>query len=213
MESRLPRYSTSPGIEGEFEPGSRRRVLRNRSGIVSKRDMDRAEVEALAVAQLKYLGIITQKTRFTADLICRMHRDWLGDIYEWAGHYRTVEMSKSDFTWPSASLVAGNMERFENDTLSHYTPLKAQDMEKAMHALAVVHAELLLIHPFREGNGRLARWIADLMTHQAGLATPHYKLSGPGSREREKLYIEAVRRGYDRDYAALETFFRTALSA
>jgi hypothetical protein len=35
----------------------------------------------------------------------------------------------------------------------------------------VVHAELLLIHPFREGNGRLARWLADLMALQPELFT------------------------------------------
>jgi cell filamentation protein len=33
--------------------------------------------------------------------------------------------------------------------------------------LAVTHVELILIHPFREGNGRLARLLADVMAVQA----------------------------------------------
>jgi cell filamentation protein len=36
-------------------------------------------------------------------------------------------------------------------------------------ALAVVHVELVLIHPFREGNGRTARLLAVVMGLQAGL--------------------------------------------
>ena len=34
---------------------------------------------------------------------------------------------------------------------------------------AAVHAEPILIHPFREGNGRCARLLATLMGLQAGL--------------------------------------------
>jgi len=34
-----------------------------------------------------------------------MHYDWLGDIYEWAGRYRTVELAKDSFRWPPAYRV------------------------------------------------------------------------------------------------------------
>jgi hypothetical protein len=67
--------------------------------------------------------------------------------------------------------------------------------------MAVVHAELLLIHPFRDGNGRLARWLADLMAVQAGLPVPDYALSGRGSTTRQEHYVAAVRQGYIQNYA------------
>ncbi|HSO81390.1 Fic family protein, partial [Thiocapsa sp.] len=35
-------------------------------------------------------------------------------------------------------------------------------------AIAVVHVELILIHPFREGNGRISRLLAGVMALQAG---------------------------------------------
>jgi len=35
--------------------------------------------------------------------------------------------------------------------------------------MAVVHVELVLIHPFRDGNGRVARILSILMGLQAGL--------------------------------------------
>jgi cell filamentation protein len=63
--------------------------------------------------QEHYLDRIDTETEFTAELICRMHHDWLGEIYPWAGQYRTVEMSKDGFTWPPAHRVPANMAQFE----------------------------------------------------------------------------------------------------
>jgi Fic family protein len=53
---------------------------------------------------------------------------------------------------------------------------------------------LLFIHPFREGNGRLVRWLADLMIAQADLPAPDYGFAGPGSRKRQRQYLNAVMR-------------------
>lgn len=36
-----------------------------------------------------------------------------------------------------------------------------------MEAIAVVHVEFILIHPFREGNGRMGRMLASVMAMQA----------------------------------------------
>jgi len=97
------RYDRAAGIEGETEPGSGGRVLWNLLGIKSKRDMDRAEYDALLRAYEDSLTNITAETRFTAGMLCEMHRAWLGNIYEWAGNYRTVEMSKGGFQCPPAT--------------------------------------------------------------------------------------------------------------
>ncbi len=78
-------YQPLEGAEVEFEPGSRGRVLRNRLHIVRKRELYQVEYEALVKAQDTYLHSITSETRFTAALLCQMHKDWLGGIYEWAG--------------------------------------------------------------------------------------------------------------------------------
>jgi len=78
----ISRYTTASGPEAEFQPGSRGRVLRNRLGITRKREIDRLEFEALIRVQEEYYARIEDDTRFNAALICEMHRDWLGDLYE-----------------------------------------------------------------------------------------------------------------------------------
>ena len=64
-------------------------------------------------------------------------------------------------------------------------------------ALAETHVELVLIHPFREGNGRLARVLTTLMALQAGL--PLLDFSAIADQKKES-YFAAVRAGLDRNY-------------
>lgn len=201
------------GSEGEWQPGSRKRVLRNLPGITSKVLMDRLEADALLQAQERYLGIIAAETRFTAELLCHMHKDWLGGIYPWAGQYRTVEMQKGGFRWPPAGRVAQNMMGLESDFLQKLTPCRPGPLQEVAGNVATIHAELLLIHPFREGNGRLARWLADLMFLQAGFPLPLYNFSGRGSVRRKMAYLNAVIKGYAQEIQPLAAFFRDCVEA
>jgi cell filamentation protein len=210
-KGKLSRYSTPKGPEAEFQPGSRRQVLRNSLAITSKTEMDNAEYQALARAQERYVKTTTPKTRFTAALVRRMHRDWLGPIYPWAGQYRRVELQKGSFRWPPAHLVDQNMTAFERDLLARRTPCRPGELTEVARKIAEVHAELLLIHPFRDGNGRLARWLAELMCLQAGFPIPDYGFTGKGSRKQQDAYLRAVTRGYTQDYTALTHFFTEAI--
>ena len=141
-----------------------------------------------------------------------MHRDWLGKLYPWAGRYRTVELAKGGFRWPPARLVRQNMARFARSTLRRYTPCRPAPLEEVARNIAIVHAELLLIHPFRDGNGRLARWLADLMALQAGRPAPDYPFVGPHGRRLQEAYLPAVQAGYLADYDLLTRFFADALA-
>lgn len=207
----MNRYQSRAGIEGEFEPGSRGRVLRNKRAIRSVRAMDRAEYEALVAMQERYAMSVGIETVISADLICEMHRAWLGGIYEWAGRYRSVEMSKGGFVWPPARFVAQNMEVLNRDTFLHLTPCRHKSMVDAARSMAEVQAELLMVHPFREGNGRLARWVTDLMAMQSGFRPPDYQFTGRGSQKQRNRYLACVKAGYQKDYTPLTDFLTEAL--
>ncbi len=209
---KISRYREPTGPQAATQPGSRGRVLLNRLGLTSKRALDLAEAQALARVQETYYTRLTAKTRFTAALICQMHRDWLSGIYEWAGEYRQVELEKDGFRWPPAERVPENMRDLERGILRRLTPCKPAPLDEVAMSIAVVQAELLLIHPFRDGNGRLARWLADIMAAQAGYPAPAYGFSRRGSKKRRAEYLRAVQQGYSENYLPLARFFEEAIS-
>jgi cell filamentation protein len=195
---------TPRGPEAEFQPGSRSRVLRNLLGLRRVRDIALAESQALQLAQDQAIERYTVDHRFTAEDICDLHRSWLGAIYPWAGQYRAVNIGKGGFQFANAPLIPNLMRDLDRGPLTQFTPCLAQPDAKIAHALAVVHAELVLIHPFREGNGRLARLLAMLMVLQAGLPPLDFTpMSGRG----KPRYIGAIHAATARDYRPLAAVF------
>lgn len=193
------------GPEAEFEPGSRGRVLRNLAGIRSVREMARCESNALLAATRRLIDKTGQDQRFTAADIRAMHRLWLGAIYPWAGQYRQVNLGKDGFMFAAAAQVPRLMREFERGPLRELTPCRAVGADAQAWALAVVHAELVLIHPFREGNGRCARLLAVLMGLQAGLPVLNF---GGVRGEEKRRYIAAVQAGVGRNYEPMTAVFR-----
>ena len=138
-------------------------------GIKRKSEMDRLEAVALKQTEDILFRRYGVGNCSTAKDICQMHKLWLGKIYPWAGQYRKVNISKGNFPFAAAAQIPQLMEKFEKDQLAKYTPCNFKDKDKIVKALAEVQVEFILIHPFREGNGRAARLIATLMALQAGL--------------------------------------------
>jgi cell filamentation protein len=197
-------YDVSGLVEAQFEPGSRRRVLKNLLGIRRKREMDRLEGIEQLRALRELIKIYGKNHRFTATDICRIHKIWLRSIYPWAGKYRRVNLTKNNFSFAAASQVARLMEELENGPLREFTPCRFGTIEKTVKALAVVHTELVLIHPFRDGNGRVARLLATLMALQAEL--PPLDFSSLKGYRRKAYYI-AIRAGLYREYKLMEDIF------
>jgi cell filamentation protein len=203
------RYDTSTLPEDQYEPGSRGRVLKNLLGITSKREMSRMETRELFNTTEVLIKTMRRDQRFTSEAICHMHYMWMGSIYAWAGHYRQVNMSKGGFPFASPAFIPKLMTEFEQNVLLKYTPCRFNLREDILYALAVVHVEFLLIHPFREGNGRLARLLSILMALQAGL--PLLDFSNIKGKEKEK-YFAAVRAGLDQNYQVMQQIFDVVLS-
>jgi len=201
-------YDASGLIEAQFEPGSRGRVLRNLLGSKSKREMDQIEAQEQLRTLEELVRIYDQTHRITAADVRRIHKIWLGSIYAWAGNYRQVNLSKGDFPFAAANQIPRLMIEFEKGPLREYTPCRFTEMSEIARAIAVVHTELLLIHPFREGNGRVARLLAVLMALQAGL--PPLDFGNIKGRKRQE-YFRAVQAGLDRDYKPMEEVFSAVI--
>ena len=85
-----------------------------------------------------------------------IHRYLFGDIYDWAGEYRTVDMSKKGTIFAEAdnveNLMSNCFKRLNDKNL--FQGLKFDDfIDDFVDFCCVTN----MIHPFREGNGRTQR--------------------------------------------------------
>lgn len=196
------------GVQAAFEPGSRGRVLRNLLCITRVRDIKEAESQALQIAQEQAVERYAADHRFTTADICDLHQDWLGPIYQWGGEFRTVDLIKGGFRFAHAAQIPRLMRELELGPLSESTPCVGLTGGELPRALAAVHAELILIHPFREGNGRISRLLALLMGLQAGLPPLDFSpLLGRGKRS----YIAGIHAAIGRDYEILSSVFESVI--
>lgn len=202
------RYNTSGSAEGEFEPGSNNRVLKNLLGIKKKRDMDRLEGQCLEQTQTELFNVYDANHQFNATDICEIHSAWLKTIYSWAGKYRSVNIGKGGFMFTAAIQIPKLMADFEKHELKKFTPCQFDTINEVAAALATVHTEFILIHPFREGNGRLGRLLTILMASQSGLPPLNFdQIKGKKCQE----YFAAVRAGLERNYKSMEKIFHDVI--
>ena len=202
------RYDTAGNVEAQFEPGSNGRVLANKLGISDVEEMDDIELDLLNRLREDILGSVEADQRITVADVCEWHRRWLGNVYVWAGRYRTVNMGKEDFQFAASRQIPRLMDALDDGILSVHTPCAGMSEARLTEALAVVHVELILIHPFREGNGRLSRLLASVMALQAGWPQLDYTHWD----KRRTDYFAAVRAGMS-DYGPMKGLVRRVLRA
>ena len=88
----MNRYSTN-GEEGELLP--------NLLGLTNEEAIHNAEFEGFLMAEILFTENLTAKTKFTVKYICDIHRTALKELYSFAGHCRSVNISKGGFVFPA----------------------------------------------------------------------------------------------------------------
>ena len=84
------------------------------------------------------------------------HQRLFGDVYDWAGEFRRVDISRGDVTF-------ANWRFLDTEVATVLAGLRADNCltgmakEKFIERLAFHYGELNARHPFREGNGRAQR--------------------------------------------------------
>lgn len=211
VEKREGRYSVP--ISEDFEPGSNDQVLKNKLGIKSKMLLEKIETQELDRTQLEIEKIFHVDDILCAQDISDIHTLWLGDIYSFAGYYRSVNMSKGDFHFAPATHIPRLMDEFEKKYLRKYTPCHLSNDNDLATAMGIVHVEFILIHPFREGNGRVSRLVANIMSMQSGRPpldfTPIDQIINIAGFNN---YINAINSGLDENYGPITEIFKRILA-
>ena len=184
----MDRYTTN---EAENE------LLPNLLGLVNKEEIAEAEFEGFLTAEIVFTEHLNTHTQFNCKYIQDIHKLALGHLYTFAGKYRTVNMSKGGFLFPTARVIPESMQLFENEVLTKL-PDEYADKYALIKNVARVHGELRFIHPFREGNGRTARILANLMVRKQGYEGLRF------DKINFREYIIAVQRVSEKNYLPME---------
>lgn len=169
-------------------PNSQDEILPNLLGLKSLEEIGLSEFEGFLRAEISLTESLTGRTKFNVAYIQKIHKLSLGHLYDFAGKFRNVNMSKGGFPFAAAKFLAKTMADFETEILSDM-PNKYTSREELIKDVAKVHGEILFIHPFREGNGRTARMLANLMVRKQGYESLNFDLI---NENRFDQYVTAV---------------------
>lgn len=196
------------GTQGEFQPGSNDLVLANKLGIQYVEDMNDLELELLQRLYEEVLVKHLPNRVLTVEDLKTWHRRWLGNVFEWAGQERSVNMGKDGFMFAASAQIPRLLADFERSCLARWTPCHDMDTDALVEAIAITHVEFILIHPFREGNGRLSRLLADVMAVQSGRLPLDYSTWNTD----RPAYYQAIHQGLQMEYAPMKWLVAQALS-
>ena len=186
-------------------PNNESEILPNLLGLKTTEDIGLSEFEGFLKAEILFTENLSSRTKFSVKYIKDLHKTALKHLYSFAGKYRDVNMSKAGFPFPAAKFLSNSMVVFESEILSKL-PSKYENESDLINDIAIVHGELLFIHPFREGNGRTARILANLMCRKQGYKALKFELI---DEKVFPLYVQAVQQSANKEYGKMIKIIET----
>ena len=141
-------------------------ILKNKLNIRDNKLLKTAEEEITLIKQMELLKNPI-KGNFSKAHLMNIHKFIFEDIYSFAGKIRREQISKADTMFYPPNLIDRELDKVFTK-IKEKNMLKETDEEKIFDNLAYVMAELNIIHPVREGNGRSIREFIRLMAKRMG---------------------------------------------
>lgn len=147
-----------------FYPEPHQHVMRNKPGIKDPAALSLYEhriITRRGYELTKNPELIAHT--FDAEHLKAIHRYLFQDVYDWAGEYRTVDMSKGVSAFASVQDGPLSIERYLDYVFatSRATDWASLNHQEFVEVVAAIFAHLNHAHPFREGNGRATRIFMD----------------------------------------------------
>lgn len=185
-------------------PNSEDEILPNKLGLTDAKDIGREEYRGFLRAEIKYESERELIKAYDWKLVSEIHKISLGHLYDFAGKLRSVNISKGGFLFPAAQHLDAAIKEFEQNFLKTI-PKQISDIDTLINVTAPIHAELLFIHPFREGNGRTIRFFTNLIALKHGFDRFNFEWI---LENRMDEYIAGVQAAANKNYEPMKNVFR-----
>ena len=130
-------------------------ILINKLNIMDAQKLEDIE-RKLVIVKLYELRQNKKIGNFDIEHFVSIHKFMFEDIYPFAGLFRNENIAKGNFSFAKWEFIEDELKRLLND-LKEENYLRGLSKEDLTKRLAYYMAELNVLHPFREGNGRTIR--------------------------------------------------------
>jgi Fic-DOC domain mobile mystery protein B len=166
--------------------------------VYSLKEIYVAEANNIALATIKYLSAPPSKkiAPFSYEWLSLLHEEMFGNVWDWAGKFRQVELSIGI----KAYQVPTTLKELADD-------IAFWDMNKTFdiyETAARLHHRAVQIHPYKNGNGRWSRMLANIYLRQNGSMPVKWQedLLSKENPKRDE-YIKALKAADNGDYTSL----------
>ncbi|KHT65332.1 cell filamentation protein Fic [Photobacterium gaetbulicola] len=135
--------------------------------LLNIRDEDELEAAERDFTRVRASHFEPDFNNFSFEYLKQIHRTLFQDLYPWAGVPRTVDITKGETRFC-------HWENIERESVKLLEQLASQDhlcrlgRQDFIEKIAYFYCELNVIHPFREGNGRVQRIFFEILAINAG---------------------------------------------
>jgi len=161
-------------------------IPKNKLYITSSELIHEIENNLLIEAYEKFSHELNENTKFNEEYFVNIHKKTFEALYDFAGVYRTVNMSKGNSQFCLSEYLGSQSTRIFTELEKDKYLTICKDKVEFSKKIAYYQSELIALHPFYELNGRTLRLFFDLLSVFNGYKAIDYS----GSIDDGK-YIEA----------------------
>lgn len=175
------------------------------SWVATKADLNDAEAQNILEGTLTWQRRKRRLQDLLDDQVVRaLHKDLFGDVWSWAGQYRTVDLNIG-VHWYEVAMTVRDLTEDAKYWFSGTADSSAIDA-----AACRLHHRMVEVHPFPNGNGRHAREFTNLVLGSVGAPSFTWGSADLASASTVRTrYIEALRAADAREYGLLLAFVRS----
>ena len=188
-------------------------VLKNKLGITDENALDKAE--SMMVRTRMALLYNSGFSEFSTIGICKLHKIFFGDVYDWAGKYREINIQKCERILVGKSVWYSNWDTIDRDLNKIWKKINAVDWQSLYREdfakkIAKLFSAIWQVHPFREGNTRTTVMMIALFVEHYGYYFDYELISSSAGYVRNAFVLSCL--GEYSEFEHLEKILIDAIS-
>lgn len=179
-------------------------VMKNKLNIKDSERLEDAEA-AITMSRLLKISELFGNGEFDIDKLQSIHKYIFGDIYEWAGEFRKINIEKSERVLNGLSVKYSDHKNIKIDANKVIKKLnninwEKLSLEQQAEKLAKLTAELWRVHCFREGNTRTTITFIELFAKSKGIELNKDLFKQHSGYVRDSLVLSSIDEYSDSEY-------------